>query len=94
MNHFLSPLCLFRDADAVILRPSLSAGISVYHKKSGEQIGPKTIRLSWAMTLWQAVFAMVGILMTVKLIGMLCRLHWQSMGKKKAKKKWKRMWKK
>lgn len=68
-----------------VLRPNVSAGISAQNKKSGKVYGPKSVHLSWMMTLGQTLAWILAILIMIRALSLFFQLKWMKMMRKKEK---------
>ncbi len=83
MNPMTSIKQLCQKKDSLLIRPAFHAEISLQDKISGEVIGPKSVRFSTVMTLWQAVLWLGGLMLFFYAAMMLCRAKWICLGRKK-----------
>ena len=80
--------------DSIVLRPSVTLGLSLFDKRTGRSSGQKSLSLKKSATLLQFILFMAW---AAALLYTLCRLmHWKTVcsvkRKLKRRKKW--LWKK
>lgn len=83
-----------RTLDRISLYPHLSAGMSIRNKKTGKCTGPRSISLSFCVSLLRFLIVMASIMLALKML--FCMLRWKREKKirDKYRKKWKRQRKK